>query len=271
MARTNRFSPAPSAHAAWSWLAAGALLGALWAMLQWAPAVWLQRAAAAASNGRVRLDDSRGTLWQGSALLSLGGGPGSLDASRLPGRVQWELHPQLAASGLRLDIRLHADCCTPQPLELALAPGWGGWRLQLGDATSTWPAAVLAGLGTPWNTVQLQGPLQLQTAGLRMESAAERLQIEGALTLDLPNLASRLSTLRPLGSYRLQLQGGAQPVVALQTLQGALQLNGDGRWTAGRLRFEGEARADAAHEAELSNLLNIMGRREGVRSVITLG
>ena len=32
-----------------------------------------------------------------------------------------------------------------------------------------------------------------------------------------------------------------------------------------------DAADEAAHEAELSNLLNIVGRREGARSVITLG
>ena len=87
----------------------------------------------------------------------------------------------------------------------------------------------------------------------------------------MPALSSSLSTLRPLGSYRLLLSGGDQPTLDLRTLQGSLQLQGMGRWTAGHLRFVGEARADAAHEAELSNLLNIMGRRDGARSVITLG
>ena len=84
-------------------------------------------------------------------------------------------------------------------------------------------------------------------------------------------MSSSLSTLRPLGSYQMLLKGGEQPSLDLRTVQGSLQLQGAGRWTAARLRFEGEARAEAGHEAELSNLLNIMGRRDGARSVITLG
>ena len=74
-----------------------------------------------------------------------------------------------------------------------------------------------------------------------------------------------------LGSYRLLLQGGEQATLDLRTVEGSLQLQGMGRWTAAHLRFVGEARADADHEAELSNLLNIMGQRDGARSVITLG
>jgi general secretion pathway protein N len=197
----------------------------------------------------------------------LRGGADSLDAARLPGRLQWDLRPALDG----LHISLLADCCTPQPQALVLMPGLRGWSLQVAAGNSTWPSAVLAGLGTPWNTVQLQGTLRLSTPGLNVVSAVDRLRIEGSLQLDLPDMASRLSTLRPLGSYRLHLQGGEQTMLDLQTLRGALQLQGSGRWTAAHLRFEGEARADAASEAELSNLLNIMGRRDGARSVITLG
>jgi general secretion pathway protein N len=251
----------------WGWAAAGALLGLLWATLQFAPAVWVQRAAFAATEGRVLLRESRGTVWHGSAQLALSGGGGSTDTARLPGRVQWDLQPGLGG----LHIALRADCCTPQAQLLEITPGLRSWRLQLAAGDSHWPAAVLVGLGTPWNTVQLQGALLFHTDGLWLESAVDRLRLEGALRLDLPELSSSLSTLRPLGSYRLQLKGGEQATLELTTLQGSLQLQGTGRWTAEHLRFEGEARADAAHEAELSNLLNIMGRRDGARSVITLG
>jgi general secretion pathway protein N len=267
MARTPHRSPRPATRGVWAWAAAGALAGLLWATLQWAPARWVQQAAYAASAGRVVLHDSQGTLWHGSAQLGFGGGQGSSDGARLPGRLQWDL--ALGLAGLRL--ALNADCCTAQAQQLTLTPGLRGWRLQVGAGESTWPAAVLSGLGTPWNTVQLQGPLLLKTPGLTLVSALDRFTLEGSLSADLPGLSSRLSTLRPLGSYRLQLQGGEQPSLELRTLQGSLQLQGSGRWTAAHLRFVGEARADSAHEAELSNLLNIMGQRDGARSVITLG
>lgn len=259
--------PASSSQGAWNWALAGAVCGALWATLQFAPAVWVQKAAAAASDGRIVLRESRGTLWHGSAEWGLAGGPGSSAATRLPGRVQWDLRLGLGT----LHIALRADCCTAQAQRLQLTPGLHSWRLQMAAGESTWPAAVLAGLGTPWNTVQLQGPLVLKTQGLSLVSALHRVQIEGSMSLDMPDLSSRLSTLRPLGSYRLLLQGGEQATLDLRTVEGKLQLLGTGSWTAAHLRFVGEARADAAHEAELSNLLNIMGQRDGARSVITLG
>lgn len=271
MARTAHASAPDGAQpGVWRWALAGAVLGLLGALLLAAPASWVQQAVQAASQGRVLLREVQGSVWQGSAQLVLSGGDDSRGALRLPGRVHWQLRPGLD----RLHLSLRADCCTPQPQRLQFLPGLGRWRLQLDAGESTWPAAVLAGLGTPWNTVQLQGPLQLRTPGLTLESAVQRLSLQGAVTLDLPGLQSSLSTLRPLGSYRLHLHaapGGDQAQLDLSTLQGGLQLQGQGQWTAGRLRFVGEARADAAHEAALSNLLNIMGRRDGARSVITLG
>jgi general secretion pathway protein N len=267
MASTPARSAPPATRGVWSWAVAGSVLGALWAGLAFAPAVWVQRGVYAASDGRVILRDSQGTLWQGSAELGFAGGAGSSDAARLPGRLHWDLGLGLGS----VQLALQADCCTAQAQRLTLTPGLRSWRLQLAAGESTWPAAVLSGLGTPWNTVQLQGPLVLKTPGLSLESALERIQLEGSLSMDLPDLSSRLSTLRPLGSYRLLLQGGELPTLDLRTVHGSLQLQGAGRWTAAHLRFVGEARADAAHEAELSNLLNIMGRRDGARSVITLG
>lgn len=268
MTRTprNPLSSAPS-QGTWAWAVAGALVGMLGAILQWAPAIWVQQAVYAASDGRVVLRESLGSVWHGSAQLGLSGGSGAKDATRLPGRVQWDLRLGLGS----VHIALRADCCTTQAQTLELTPGLRNWRLKLAPGESTWPADVLTGLGTPWNTVQLQGPLLLKTPGLTLVSTVNRLQVEGSASLEMPNLISSLSTLRPLGSYRLQLQGGAQPTLDLRTESGSLQLQGTGGWTAGHLRFLGEARADAEHEAELSNLLNIMGRRDGARSVITLG
>jgi general secretion pathway protein N len=251
----------------WAWALAGMVLGLVGAALAFAPASWVQRAALLASDGRVVLHDSQGTIWHGSAELGFSGGQGSNDATRLPGRVQWDL----GWGWGELRLRLQAGCCTAQPQDITFKPGLRSWQLQFAASESTWPAAMLSGLGTPWNTVQLQGPLVVRTPGLSLGSAVDRMQLEGSLSLDMPALNSSLSTLRPLGSYQLLLQGGEQASLSLHTIEGSLQLQGIGHWTGSHLRFEGEARADASHEAELSNLLNIMGRRNGARSVITLG
>ena len=57
----------------------------------------------------------------------------------------------------------------------------------------------------------------------------------------------------------------------LQTLQGALQLQGTGRIDGNGAKFRGEATAAEGREAALDNLLNIIGQRQGARSLISLG
>lgn len=263
----RRSAPPSGTRAPWGWAAAGLLAGSAAAVFAFAPAQWLATGLAEASGERVLLAEPRGTIWAGSARLVLTGGTASQDRSALPGRVHWKLRP--GWGGLQADVS--ADCCTPKPLQLQAQPRWNGARVTVADGQSQWPAEVLAGLGTPWNTLQPQGQLALHTQGLQAEWSAGRLVLAGQAQLDALAISSRLSTLRPMGSYRLTLQGGSAPTLALQTLQGDLQLSGNGQWVGQRLRFTGEASATPEREGALSNLLNIIGRRNGARSLISLG
>ena len=84
-----------------------------------------------------------------------------------------------------------------------------------------------------------------------------------------------MTTLETLGSYRLTLSrrpnDNGPTRLTLSTQDGPLQLTGSGTWGPGGVRFRGEARSAAVDEAALSNLLNIIGRRDGARSVISIG
>lgn len=262
--------PRASANAAtpWGWAWSGALLGLLLALLAYAPARWLGQLVSEASAGRVLLVDARGTVWRGSARLVLTGGADSLDSVALPGRMAWRIRP---SSWRQLQLDVNAPCCMAQDLHLLASAGWSRQRLELGDHQSSWPASLLAGLGTPWNTVQAQGQLAARLTGLSVEWLEGRISLAGQVQLDALEMASRLSTLRPIGSYRLSLTGGSVNVLKLETLQGSLQLSGLGHWVGGRLRFDGAASAAPDRAEALSNLLNIIGRRDGMRSVIKVG
>lgn len=264
----RRLGPAVGARSPWGWAVAGAVLGAVTAVVLTLPAQWLASSLASATEGKVQLLAPRGSVWTGSAQLVLSGGYESQTTSALPGRVNWELRPTWSG----LNAALSADCCTGTgPLRALVQPRWGGVRVQVADGASRWPAQVLTGLGTPWNTLQLQGQLAISTQGLVVESIRGRTLLAGNAQLDAQAVSSRLSTLRPMGSYRLMLSGGEAPSLQLSTLSGALQLSGSGQWVGQRLRFAGEAQAAPGREQALSNLLNIIGRRSGARSLITLG
>jgi len=267
VARSPLFPGQSARRPPWRWATAGALLGALAMLVLSAPAAWLAAAVAAATHEQVLLLEARGTVWDGSARLVLSGGAGSRARASLPGRVHWQGRPGATA----LHLALSADCCTRAPLGLRLAPRWSGAALQVTDGQSDWPATMLTGLGTPWNTLQIEGQLTLRTQGLSVEWFSGRLAMGGTAEVAAIGLSSRLSTLKPMGSYRITVTGGATPMLAITTLEGSLQLSGSGQWVGSRLRFQGEARATAEHEAALSNLLNVMGRRRGARSLITVG
>lgn len=257
---------------AWRWAAAGALLGGLLAGVTQAPASWLARSVGQATDGRLQLVDASGTVWRGSALLLLTGGPGSRDASVLPSRLDWQLSPSFSA----WQLSLAQSCCLSPGLQLRLKPGWGALQVQVQAQQSwvgQWPAAWLQGLGAPWNTVQPGGMLRLVTRDLTVQANAQGWQWQGQAELDLLQLSSRLSTLDALGSYRLAVSGvaGTPPQVNLQTLEGALQLTGSGQLGPRGLKFRGQASATPGQEPALNNLLNIIGRRQGAASVISIG
>ncbi len=263
MARPSR----QAAAAPWGWAAVGALLGLLVALPLFAPAAWLAVAVDRATSGRALLQEPRGTIWNGSAQLVLTAGPGSSESAALPTRLAWRLRPHWNGAALELK----SDCCTQQPLAARVHLRFGGFTLAVQDGESRWPASLASGLGTPWNTLQFDGELQLATRGLSVEWAAGRPVVSGRAELVAQRLSSRLSTLRPMGSYRITLQGGAPTTLQVQTLEGSLRLSGSGQWVGSRLRFQGEASAAPDREAALANLLNIIGRRNGPRSIITIG
>lgn len=241
--------------------------GALLALLAFAPAHWLASALAGATQGRLNLLDARGTVWDGSAQLVLSGGADSTDATALPSRVTWRLRPRWPGAALQVQ----TACCMAQPTQVALLARWGGMSLRVDDSRSQWPADLLKGLGTPWNTLQPQGQLAVGTQGLSVEWDAGRVAVVGRAQVDALQMSSRLSTLKPMGSYRFVLSGGDVARVHLETLEGSLLLSGEGQWVGARLHFEGEASAAPQRLDALSNLLNIIGRRQGERSIIKLG
>lgn len=256
------------------WAMWGAAVGCVTALVTQAPAHWFTQAVAQASMHRVLLTQPQGTVWNGSALWLLNDGQASApSAMALPSRVQWDLSPHIDWTQFSLGVRARVStaCCTPQPVVVDIAPLWQGMRVQISAHTSHWPAHWLVGLGAPWNTVQPEGQLQFSTPGLTLQSRAGTLRLDGQAQLQLVQLSTRLSTLRPLGSYRVSLQGGDTMAVKLDTVEGKLQMQGQGQWRNGRLQFTGEASAQPEFEAALSNLLNVLGQRRGSKSIMELG
>lgn len=267
MARRPPVTDLQPRRGSWRWAVLGAVTGVLVAVVLFAPARWLASALSGWTQGRLLLVNPRGTVWNGTAAVVFASGSGGTQAVSLPGLLNWRMWPNWRGLSARLDL----SCCAAQPLGLQASPRADGLQLTWQDARSRWPATLLTGLGAPWNTLKLEGALDLNTRAFAMQWDGPALRIEGQATLDATDVSSALSTLRPMGSYRLSLEGGTLPTLLLSTREGSLELNGSGSWNGTALRFNGEASAAPGREDALSNLLNIIGRRDGARSIITLG
>lgn len=272
--------PAGNPERLWAAAALGLCIGGFIALLLAAPAVWLGMLVTQLSAGRVHLLQPSGTVWRGQATLALGAGPDSPTTLALPERLSWNITWFLGSGGLP---GLHMDMQQPAVLLQAwrwrIQPGWSSIAVELTNTESTkpaarLPAAWLSGLGAPWNTLQPSGQLVLSWDRLLWTSSGGTPPSwDAALQLQLVNIGSRVSTLPVLGQYVLDIRGSTDWTLQLRTLPGsALQLQGQGRWSPGReVQFRGEAWASTGREEALSNLLNIIGRREGPRSVMAFG
>jgi general secretion pathway protein N len=235
-----------------------------------APAQWLAIGVRETTGGRVQLADTRGTVWRGNATLVLASGAqaGAARAS-LPERLSWQLSPWQLLTGT-LDLTLQHPSALTQPLTVRA-------RLNgatvVGATTLRMPAALLTGLGAPWNTVQPGGVVAITWDRLQVEPG----RFKGNLFAEWQFASSALTPVSPMGHYRLDTNGvfpGTQ--LNLLTISGPLELTGNGTIAAGgRLRFQGLARAvpnaDPAVKTQLTGLISLLGRRDGDAAILNFG
>src|SRR6267378_2468512 len=128
------------------------------------------------------------------------------------------------------------------------------------------PRHRVAGLGAP----RLQRrPRDDARAGTRR--VAHPGLRHGARQIDWRDARSALSTVAPLGSYRLRITGaGAPPTMELVTLSGPLQMQGKGTMQGSRIRFNGIAGAEPAMWPALNGLLGVLGMRSGDKVLLAI-
>lgn len=219
------------------------------------PAAWITPQFAKATQGHVNLIEPAGSLWHGSAALVLAAGPDAGAGTLLPGRVQWQTAFWPLLTG-HLSMSMRQMPAMPDPIQVAAAPR--GAMISAGQIAV--PAALLAGLGAPFNTLDLHGAVQLSWTPWRLRGA----RTYGQLVVTLTDMSSRVSPVKPLGSYRVALQAqGDTSTIDLSTLNGPLMLSGHGAITATTTSFHGKASAVGAASDNLAGLLNLLGRPTG--------
>ena len=236
-------------------------------VLVFLPAAWLGPLVEKQTGGRLTLGDAQGTLWRGSAFVGGAPGQGGTVTPLLPGRFAWELSPLVLVG--RVDMRLENPQALAQPV--MLEGSWSQWRVSPG--TLLLPAEGLAGLGAPLNTLAPSGTIKLTWNALDLVREAQSVAVYGRTVLSMTDMGSRMSPIKPLGSYEMAMDWQGQKAdLALSTVRGALVLTGNGALENGRLRFSGQAYAAEGYEDTLGNLLNLLGQRRMVngKNIIAL-
>ncbi len=231
------------------------------------PASWMAPLVEQQTGGRLTLGDAQGTLWRGSAFL--GAAPSGRDpvTPLLPGRFNWRLSPLVLVGKTDLVV----ENAIALSLPVSITGSWRKW--QISSASIMLPAERLAGLGAPLNTIQPSGQMRLAWSPLQVTRQGNAVAVNGTMTLEMHDMSSRLSPIKPLGAYVLAFDWqGMQAQMTLKTVKGPMLLSGTGMLTNGRLQFSGKAEAEAGQEDRLANLLNLLGqrRREGNKNVIAL-
>ena len=231
------------------------------------PAAWVAQLVERQTGGRLTLGDPQGSLWHGSAFIGGAATANGAVTPLLPGRFSWSISP-LVLVGM-VTVRLDNPDALSQPVDLT-----GSWsRWQLSPASLRLPAEGLSGLGAPLNTVAPSGTMRLSWTALQLVRNGQMLGVEGRTTLEMTDMASRLSFIRPIGSYAMAFDWhGQQAQLSLRSISGPLLLDGSGTLENGRLRFSGQAQAATGYEEKLASLLNLLGqrRRDSDKNIIAL-
>lgn len=215
-----------------------------------APASLLDRCLQYASQGRLLLANANGTVWNGSATPALRTQDGRLIG--LP-FLRWEIAVPPLFTG-KIQTRLQWD---DQPPASAMEAIFSFNRIELHHALFQLPAQVLNEVSPMLKPAQFRGQIQIQYDHLVFSGSG----IDGNAVVDWRQASSALSSIAPLGSYRLALNGmGKRINIGLTTTSGILLLEGDGNWLAGQgLEFHGKAQASAGNYNNLTDLLHHLG------------
>lgn len=193
-----------------------------------------------------------GTLWQGQAEAVYWQTQTSVQPL---GRLSWRWRAaDLASARLAWKLALSG---AGSDLDAELSRSLDAWHLR--QARGQLSANVLGGLWPAMRLIHPQGRLELAAEDFRIG----RDGMGGEMRLDWRAAVSALVT-APLGEYRLRLTAGEGGLdLNLDTLQGPLQAQGQGRWRPGEgMSLSVEIRPPTTNRADYAPALDLLARAD---------
>ncbi|GMR19972.1 MAG: type II secretion system protein N [Gammaproteobacteria bacterium] len=237
----------------WRYIAFG-LLAYIVFLLATLPASWLAWGLHRFGPHNISLTQPLGSVWRGQAILIAKQGS---QLNRL-GLIEWDLHPLWLFTGkLGANLRLKDDD-TQASTDIKL----GYKSITASRLAATLPANALGRFYAPVSLAAPEGTINIKGEELVLDQQG----LHGQAIVQWRNAGSQLSPVKPLGDYRLTINGkGKSATFKLNTNKGALQLSGNGNWDiygSGQLNFNGTA-TPRQRNSELESLLSLLGKDLG--------
>ena len=218
------------------------------------PASWFAWGLNRYTQGTVRLDPIAGSLWAGNGRLVIYYPPTTPHEF---GQTEWRINPLWLFAG-RVQLSLQAN---HQDRQIKTTLGAARNSFMLKDTEAEVPAAFVAQIYTPLSLINPQGKVRISAEDLTLSPD----KVEGTAALEWLNAGSSLSSVQPLGDYRLDVVGAEKNAnLKLTTLRGDLEFAGQGQWQldTGLAQINGSA-IPRARAGELESLLNMIGPDQG--------
>jgi general secretion pathway protein N len=219
-----------------------------------APATLIDAELQEASNGRLRLAQAEGTIWSGTGLIEI---RDAGSRSAIAKDIAWRVLPESLWRG-RLICEIYLER-TDQRALMAVSLS----DIEITNANINLPAEALVFAEPRLKPLKLSGDVQLRATNLSVGRGG----LLGRVTLKWLAAGSAFSTVSPIGSYELRLDGqGHSVTAALSTLEGPLQIDGSGSWTNGKaLAFHATVLVPPQYRQQLVPLLRLISvqRDEG--------
>jgi general secretion pathway protein N len=188
----------------------GCVVGALLALVYFAPARWLSSLVGRMSGGAVQLVRANGTIWDGRSHLMIKM-PMQKNPYIFPDSIEWNI----GFSWQGVNCTLRAEDYLASDELIALNWHWNGFSANFSDNRISLPSEMFSDFPFPWNKLQRAIGAQMTLDQFSIQHSGEKMYYSGRLWLDIQMSESWLSNKKTPEDYRIYVKTGTRLNIGL--------------------------------------------------------